>query len=66
MKNYALAAIALVAGMVIVSCGNSGYKKTETGLAYSIVDEGKGEKLKHGELIKINLKLMNRHLLVNH
>jgi FKBP-type peptidyl-prolyl cis-trans isomerase FkpA len=58
MKNYALAAIALVGGIFIVGCGNSDYKKTETGLAYSVVDDGKGENLKHGEFIKINLKLL--------
>ncbi len=58
MKNYALAATALLAAVIIEGCGNSGYKKTETGLTYSIIDDGKGEKLKHGEFVKINLKLM--------
>ncbi|MES2776425.1 MAG: FKBP-type peptidyl-prolyl cis-trans isomerase [Bacteroidota bacterium] len=58
MKNYVLAGMALVSAVAMTSCGNSEYKKTETGMMYDIIADGKGEKVKHGELIKIHFKLM--------
>jgi FKBP-type peptidyl-prolyl cis-trans isomerase FkpA len=47
---FAFAIAALMA-----SCGGSmGYEKTNTGLEYKIFSEGKGEKLKPGEIVKFN------------
>ncbi|WP_207494022.1 FKBP-type peptidyl-prolyl cis-trans isomerase [Aridibaculum aurantiacum] len=48
-KILAFAALAIA----MASC-NTSYEKTETGLAYKIIKDGKGEKLKHGQIIKIN------------
>ena len=58
MKNYVMAGLGLVAIALMSGCGHSDYKKTETGMAYDIISDGKGETIKHGELIKINFKLM--------
>jgi FKBP-type peptidyl-prolyl cis-trans isomerase FkpA len=47
-------AIALLA-ITVASCKNSRYEKTETGLAYKIIEgDKKGEKLKAGQFVKIN------------
>jgi FKBP-type peptidyl-prolyl cis-trans isomerase len=50
MKNllFALAFIVIIGGC------NSGYDKTSTGLAYKIVSDGKGKKLKVGQMIKLH------------
>jgi len=58
MKNYVLAGMAMVTMTALTSCGHSDYKKTTSGLAYDIIHDGKGENLKHGDLIKINIKMM--------
>lgn len=44
--------------LLLAGCGHSGYKKTNTGMAYDIIASGNGEFIKHGDLIKINLKFM--------
>jgi FKBP-type peptidyl-prolyl cis-trans isomerase FkpA len=42
---------------VLASCGHSDYKKTSTGMVYDIIKDGKGETIKHGQFIKLNLKV---------
>jgi FKBP-type peptidyl-prolyl cis-trans isomerase FkpA len=44
-----------IAGLtfMIASC-NTNYEKTKSGLAYKIFSQGKGEKLKPGQIVKIN------------
>lgn len=57
MKNYVLGGMALLAALIMSSCGHSDYKKTKTGMAYDIISSGKGNLIKHGQLIKIHFKL---------
>jgi FKBP-type peptidyl-prolyl cis-trans isomerase len=45
-----------IAGILIAGCGSADYKKTKEGLAYKIISDGKGEKIKPGTLIKLHLK----------
>lgn len=42
------------AGIFAASCGDANFKKTKDGLAYKIISGGKGEKIKPGQLLKIN------------
>jgi FKBP-type peptidyl-prolyl cis-trans isomerase FkpA len=39
--------------MTAVSCANQGFKKTKSGLQYSIISDGKGEPVKKGQFLKI-------------
>jgi len=39
------------------ACTNMGYEKTKTGLEYKIFDQGKGPKLKNGDIIKFNYRI---------
>lgn len=48
-KLLAIAALAIT----VASC-NTSYEKTDTGLAYKIIKGGKGEKLKMGQIVKMN------------
>jgi FKBP-type peptidyl-prolyl cis-trans isomerase len=43
------------AGVLAAGCG-ADYKKTKEGLSYKIFSTGKGEKIKPGQLLKINFK----------
>jgi FKBP-type peptidyl-prolyl cis-trans isomerase len=43
------------AGVLAAGCG-ADYKKTKEGLSYKIFSTGKGEKIKAGQLLKINFK----------
>jgi FKBP-type peptidyl-prolyl cis-trans isomerase FkpA len=54
-----LLVISVMAAMV--GCGNSGYKKTSTGMLYDIHSSGSGgDLLKSGDFIKVGLKVMTQ------
>jgi FKBP-type peptidyl-prolyl cis-trans isomerase FkpA len=42
------------AGILAAGCGNADFKKTKDGLAYKIISDGKGAKIKPGQFLKIN------------
>jgi hypothetical protein len=44
------------AGVLAAGCGSADFKKTKEGLTYKIISNGKGEKIKPGQLLKVNLK----------
>lgn len=41
--------------LAAVSCSNSEFKKTKSGLLYKIMSDGKGEPAKKGEFLKVNV-----------
>ncbi len=52
ISTYLLISLALLGA---VSCTNSGYKKTKSGLAYKIISDGNGPTAKKGEFLKMQL-----------
>lgn len=42
------------AGLLAVGCGSASFKKTKDGMAYKIISDGKGEKIKPGQLLKLH------------
>lgn len=58
LKQLTSLALGACLAACISSCGHSDYKTTNTGMKYDIISDGKGETLKHGDLIKIHFKMM--------
>ena len=52
ISSYLLVCTFLLAA---VSCSNSEFKKTKSGLLYKIMSDGKGEPAKKGEFLKVNV-----------
>ena len=52
ISSYLLVCVALLAA---VSCSNSEFKKTKSGLLYKIISDGKGQPAKKGEFLKVNV-----------
>ncbi|UKJ08346.1 FKBP-type peptidyl-prolyl cis-trans isomerase [Solitalea lacus] len=51
--KFAVVAVALAG--VLFACNKDGYKKDDSGLLYKIYTENKGEKIKEGDFVKVNL-----------
>lgn len=51
--KFAVLAVALAG--VLFACNKDGYKKGENGLLYKIYTENKGEKIKEGDFIRVNI-----------
>jgi len=58
MKKNVMFGFGLAACVAMTSCGHSDYKKTDTGMTYDIISDGKGEAIKNGSLIKFNYKML--------
>lgn len=54
MKTIQSIFVAMLAVVVLASCGGGSFKKAKSGLMYKIISDGKGEKLKPGNFIKFN------------
>jgi FKBP-type peptidyl-prolyl cis-trans isomerase len=54
MKKIQSIFVAMLAIVVLASCGGGSFKKAKSGLLYKIISDGKGEKLKPGSFIKFN------------
>src|ERR1700733_10245445 len=52
IASYLLVSLALLGA---VSCTNSEFKKTKSGLLYKIYSDGKGEPAKKGQFLKVNV-----------
>ena len=52
ISSYLLSGLVL---LMAVSCTNSEFKKTKSGLLYKIYSDGKGEVAKKGEFLKLNI-----------
>jgi FKBP-type peptidyl-prolyl cis-trans isomerase FkpA len=52
ISTYLLIGLALLAA---VSCTNSEFKKTKSGLQYKIISDGKGQLAKKGDFMKVNI-----------
>ncbi len=55
MKSISSYLLVGVLALGAVSCGNSEFKKTKSGLLYKIISDGKGEVAKKGEFLKANV-----------
>ncbi|MBY0479382.1 MAG: FKBP-type peptidyl-prolyl cis-trans isomerase [Chitinophagaceae bacterium] len=55
MKTIQSIFVAMLAVVVLASCGGGSFKKAKSGLLYKIISDGKGEKLKPGNFIKLNV-----------
>ena len=45
----------LAAAVMLASCGGGSFQKTKSGLLYKIISDGKGEQLKAGDYVKLNV-----------
>ena len=54
MKTIQSIIVAMLAVIVLASCGGGSFKKAKSGLQYKIISDGKGEMLKPGNFIKFN------------
>lgn len=54
MKTIQSIFVAMLAIVVLASCGGGSFKKAKSGLMYKIISDGKGEMLKPGNFIKFN------------
>ena len=45
-----------IAGIALASCGKADFKKTKSGVAYKIYTTGNGEKIKHGDNVKLQFE----------
>lgn len=54
MKTIQSIFVAMLAVVVLASCGGGSFKKAKSGLQYKIISDGKGEMLKPGNFIKFN------------
>jgi FKBP-type peptidyl-prolyl cis-trans isomerase len=54
MKKHTLVLSALALLLLGTACKNSGFKKTKSGLVYKIIPNGKGSKVKKGDIIKLH------------
>lgn len=52
IASYFLISLVLLGA---VSCSNSEYKKTKSGLLYKIISDGRGEAAKKGQFLKVNV-----------
>lgn len=64
MKKTKLALCALAA-VLLVACSGGGLKKTRSGLLYKIVSDGKGQKVKRGDILKIHAVQKVRDSVLN-
>jgi FKBP-type peptidyl-prolyl cis-trans isomerase len=48
--------LALVAGMMLISCGNAEYKITPSGVKYNVFSKGSGKKVMPGQWIKLHYR----------
>jgi FKBP-type peptidyl-prolyl cis-trans isomerase FkpA len=55
MKNVSFYLIAILTMLFAVSCKNQDFKKTKSGLLYKITSDGKGEPVKKGQFLKLNV-----------
>jgi FKBP-type peptidyl-prolyl cis-trans isomerase len=62
MKTIQSILFLAIAGFLFTSCTGS-YKKTKSGLMYQIVTKGKGEKVKPGNYIKFDVRVMQKDSL---
>ncbi|HLK29875.1 MAG TPA: FKBP-type peptidyl-prolyl cis-trans isomerase [Puia sp.] len=51
VSSYLFISMLIIAA---ASCSSGGFKKTKSGLLYKLVSDGKGQKVKKGDFIKIN------------
>ncbi|HSF46328.1 MAG TPA: FKBP-type peptidyl-prolyl cis-trans isomerase [Chitinophagaceae bacterium] len=51
--------------MMGAACTNVGFEKTKTGMEYKIFDQGKGEKLKAGDIVKFNYRITYNDSVIN-
>ncbi|MCO4292062.1 FKBP-type peptidyl-prolyl cis-trans isomerase [Solitalea sp. MAHUQ-68] len=49
------AVVALALSGLLFACNKDGYKKSDSGLLYKIYTDNKGEKIKEGDFVKVNL-----------
>jgi FKBP-type peptidyl-prolyl cis-trans isomerase len=54
MKKIQSIFVAMLAIVVLASCGGGSFKKAKSGLLYKIISDGKGAQLKAGNFIKFN------------
>lgn len=54
MKKHTGSVLLLAALAILSSCGNTGYKKTKSGLLYKIIGNGNSAQVKAGNVIKFN------------
>ena len=54
MKKIQSIFVAMLAIVVLASCGGGSFKKAKSGLLYKIISDGKGAQLKAGSFIKFN------------
>ncbi len=57
MKRVISSLLGILVLATMVGCGNSGYKKTSTGMLYDIHSSGSGTPIKNGDFIKATLKI---------
>jgi FKBP-type peptidyl-prolyl cis-trans isomerase FkpA len=55
MKQISSYLLVLVTLLSAVACTNQGFKKTKSGLLYHITSDGKGETVKRGQWLKLNV-----------
>ncbi|HEX5668552.1 MAG TPA: FKBP-type peptidyl-prolyl cis-trans isomerase [Chitinophagaceae bacterium] len=66
MKLNSKVLVALMPVMMMgAACTNVGFEKTKTGMEYKIFDQGKGAKLKAGDIVKFNYRITYNDSVIN-
>ncbi len=60
MKTIQSFLLLAVTAILLASCGGESFKKTKSGLLYQIIPGGKGEKVKPGNYIKFNIRVVQK------
>ena len=59
MKKIQSIFVAMLAIVVLASCGGGSFKKAKSGLLYKIISDGKGAQLKAGSFIKFIFRIIH-------